>query len=106
MIAVLNCSKCWCQSNESPIPSTGGDSVTIAYSDLRIANAKMMQLKFANEKIDKLNSIVKLDSCEIIALKNNLKISDINNTKLRKQRNILGGISAASIISTIILIIK
>lgn len=78
----------------------------IAYSDLRIANAKMMQLKFANEKIDKLNSIVKLDSCEISALKNNLKISDINNTKLRKQRNILGGISAASIISTIILIIK
>lgn len=105
MIAVLNCSKCWCQSNEPSIPSTG-DSVMIAYSDLRIANAKMMQLKFANEKIDKLNSIVKLDSCEISALKNNLKISDINNTKLRKQRNILGGISAASIISTIILIIK
>ena len=96
MIALLNCSKCWCQSNKSSIPSTGGDSVTIAISDLRIANAKMMQLKFANEKIDKLNNIVKLDSCEISALKNNLKISDNNNTKLRKQRNILGGISRTS----------
>lgn len=66
----------------------------------------MMQLKFANEKIDKLNSIVKLDSCEISALKNNLAISNTNNNKLRKQRNIFGGVSLAGIITTIILLIK
>lgn len=106
MIALLSCSKCWCQSDTTQSLLRGGDSVLISYSDLRIANTKMMQLKFANEKIDKLNNIVKLDSCEISALKNNLAISNTNNNKLRKQRNILGGVSLAGIITTIILLVK
>lgn len=66
----------------------------------------MMQLKYANEKICALNNIITLDSCEISALKNNLEISESNNTKLRKQRTFLGGVSLASIITTILLIIK
>lgn len=84
MIALSSYSKGWCQSNSS----TGGcDSVLVAYDDLRTANIKMIKLKYANQKINFMDSIIKVDSVELNSLKviNNNLIK--NNKKIKKQRN-------------------
>lgn len=86
MIALFSYSKGWCQSSSS----TGGcDSVLIAYDDLRTANIKMTQLKYANQKINLMDSIIKVDSVELNSLKvNNNKLVK-NNKKIKTQRNII-----------------
>ena len=90
MIALLSYSKGWCQSNSS----TGGcDSVLVAYDDLRTANIKMTQLKYANQKINFMDSIIKVDSVKLNSLKviNNNLIK--NNKKIKKQRNTISTIT-------------
>lgn len=82
--------------------STGGvDSVMIAVEDLRTANIKMTQLKYAKKEIEIKDSIIKVDSIEIENLKSS--VNDLNKkyNKIKKQRNILG-ISVIGLLGVII----
>lgn len=90
MIALSSYSRSWYQSNSS---TGGGDSVLVAYDDLRTANIKMTQLKYANQKINIMDSIIKVDSVELNSLKvinNNLNKT---NKKIKKQRNTISAIA-------------
>lgn len=97
------------QSEASTSSSTGGvypnDSVLVSYDDLRKANAKMIELKYTKEANSKLRNIVSNDS--IIQVKQ----ADIINTtnkkvkRLKKERNVFGGISIISILAVIIAVL-
>lgn len=103
-IVLLSYSKCWSQNEVSSLQ--GGDSVLVAISDLKLANIKMTQLKFANEKIVTLSNIVKTDSCEIEVLKTINEELKKQNAKHIKHKTILCGISFAGIISSVFLLFK
>ena len=65
MIALLSYSTSWCQSNVSH-SSTGeqygkSDSVLISYDDIKVVNAKLIQLKYEKEINDSLRVIIKND---------------------------------------------
>lgn len=92
------------------ILSTGRqDSVLIAYDDLRKVNSKLIELDYERNINEHLKSIISNDSIAI----NNLRssISRINsdcerNTKrLKRERNIAGGIGIGAIILLIISIL-
>ena len=64
MIVLLSCLSSWSENN-AHIPSMGDvsqDSVLIAVDDLRVANAKMIELKYEKEVNNSLREIVKNDS--------------------------------------------
>lgn len=94
MIALLSYSSSWCQNNH--IPSTGDleqtDSlVLIPISALKIANAKMVELKYEKEINVELKEIIHNDSIIISSLKS-LVVSKENDIKTyKKQRNIATG---------------
>ena len=92
------------------IPSTGRqDSVLIAYDDLRKVNGKLIELEYERNINEHLRTIVYNDSIAINNLRNG--ISRINsdcerNTKrIKRQRNIAGGIGIGAIILLIISIL-
>ena len=94
MIVLLSYSTSWCQS-KSCISSTGEqfgkvDSVLISYKDLRIVNAKLIQLKYEKEINDSLRVIIKNDDKIIKEYNNNIKILNTNINKVIKQRNVIG----------------
>ena len=94
MIVLLSCSTSWCQS-KSCISSTGeqfgkADSVLISYKDLRVVNAKLIQLKYEKEINDSLRVIINNDDKIIKEYNNNIKILNTNINKVIKQRNIIG----------------
>ena len=94
MIALLSYSTSWCQSNVS-LSSTGeqcgkSDSVLISYDDIRIVNAKLIQLKYEKEINDSLRVIIKNDDKIIKEYNNNIKSLNANINKTIKQRNIIG----------------
>ena len=94
MIALLSYSTSWCQSNVS-LSSTGeqcgkSDSVLISYDDIRIVNAKLIQLKYEKEINDSLRVIIKNDNKIIKEYNNNIKSLNTNINKTIKQRNIIG----------------
>lgn len=94
MIALLSYSTSWCQSRGC-ISSTGEqfgkvDSVLISYKDLRIVNAKLIQLKYEKEINDSLRVIINNDDKIIKEYNNNIKILNTNINKVIKQRNIIG----------------
>lgn len=96
-------------NKDSQHSSTGEvkqDSVLIAYDDLRIVNSKLIELKFEKEINSKLKQTIHNDS--IIQANYDVYINklDKDKTKYKKQRNILGGISLGTIITTLILLIK
>ena len=104
-------------SSFASILSTGGvkqdsitnDSVLIAYSDLRKVNAKLIELEYEKEINVNLRHIVANDSVAIVALNNRIR-NMANDNKLKvqrvkRQRNILGGVSVASFILLIISIL-
>ena len=94
--------------------STGGlqqdslttDSVLIAYNDLRKVNAKLIELKYEKEINENLRSIVFNDSIAIHVL--NTKISNIDTNykkeikRIKRERNVAGGIGLGAIILLII----
>ena len=94
MIALLSYSTSWCQSNVS-VSSTGeqcgkSDSVLISYDDIRVVNAKLIQLKYEKEINDSLRVIIKNDDKIIKEYNNNIKSLNANINKTIKQRNIIG----------------
>lgn len=102
-IVLLNYSKSW--SENSIISSTGGvpDSVLVAVDDLRVANAKMVELKYEKEINADLRQIVKNDSIAIVALREDNSAITAQAKKYKKQRNIVGG--ASGILAIILLIL-
>ena len=94
MIALLSYSTSWCQSNVS-LSSTGeqcgkSDSVLISYNDIRVVNAKLIQLKYEKEINDSLRVIIKNDDKIIKEYNNNIKSLNTSINKTIKQRNIIG----------------
>ena len=116
MILLLwSCSISWCQSNfPDSIPLTGEemqtDSVLVPISALRVANAKMIELKYEKEINKNLRDCIQNDSILISALSTNLSVCEINKDKevaeIKKQRNIAIGVgSGTSLLFLILLII-
>lgn len=102
MIVLVSCSINSLASNQH-IPSTGDlDSTKIAYSDLRIVNSKLIELKYEKEINKQLSEIIENDSVII----NNYQIinKELNNKnkKYKKQRNIFGISTIVFIFVTII----
>ena len=86
------------------------DSVLISISDLRTANAKMVELDYTKQINEELNFLVKKDSELIDALQLNLNSCETTcNDKvdnIKKQRNIaIGAGSGASAFLLILLLI-
>lgn len=94
MILLLSYSKSWCQS-ESSIPSKGDvDSVLVSYNDLRIANSKMIELKYQKAANDTLRAIVANDRVIIGKLNESLekyKIvnNNLNNVIKKQKKNLV-----------------
>lgn len=101
MIVLLSCStKSLSQNNHS---STGRlDSVKIAVDDIRLANAKLIQLQYEQEINKELKEIVRNDSIiiEKVRYDNNSLSTKIN--KVKTQRNIAVG--STSILLLLILL--
>lgn len=88
-------------------PSTGvGDSVLIAYDDLRIVNVKLTELKYNNEKINKLNAIIVNDSIIRSSLENEIKFINKNTKKLEAKNKVLFGATIAATVAFIISLFK
>lgn len=98
-------------------PSTGGlvadtlcnDSIKISYCDLKKVNAKLVELEYEKKINANYKEIVRNDSISISSLRNKLLSVDrdydraIKNVK--RERNILAGISVSSIILLILSIL-
>lgn len=82
------------------------DSIYIAYSDLRTANAKMIELKYIKDINEKLYQIHNNDSIRNITLSKELNETIDKNKKLIRQRDIIGGAGIMSIILFMISIFK
>lgn len=107
-LLVLSYSTSWCQNDS--IPSTGvgePDSVLVAISAIKVANAKMIELKYEKEINKNLRDCIQNDSILISALSTNLSACEINKDKevaeIKKQRNI--AILAGSTTSLLLLIL-
>lgn len=118
MIVLLSiCFTSWCQNDT--ILVTGvveQDSVLVPISALKVANAKMIELKYEKEINENLKETIKLDSNIIVVLENNLyscaleleeQIAncDEETNKLKKQRNIAIGAGSGTTALLILLLI-
>ena len=97
-----------CFTSWSQTPSK--DSVLIAIEDLRIANAKMVELDYEKAINEELRGILKTDSALIDALQLNLNSCENtcqdNVNKVKKQRNIaIGAGSGASAFFLLLLLL-
>lgn len=115
MIAILcTCSCSWCQSkvNDS-IPLTGvvtqTDSVLISINDIKVANAKMIELKYEKEINENLIATIQTDSVLINALSTNLSACEITMetriNEIKKERNIAIGAGAGTSLLFLVLLI-
>ena len=110
MILLLSYSTSWSKSNAYIINSSTGelvdDSVLIAISDLKKANAKMIELEYEKEINSKLREIVESDSVTIQLLKEDVSMAnrrcEESSKKVRAQRNILGGSTVVSLLLLIL----
>ena len=105
----------WCQNDT--ILSTGvveQDSVLVPIQALRVANAKMIELKYEKAINENYRQTIELDSAIIDALENNLyncgleleeqiNICDEEITKIKRQRNTAIGLGTGT--STALLVI-
>lgn len=100
----MSCLKSWCQSDAYP-SFTGeltNDSVLVAVSDLRAANAKMIELRYEKEINTNLKEIIKNDSVAIVALRKDNSVIEARAKKYKKERNIVGGTGGALLILLIL----
>lgn len=113
-IVLLNCSINLLASNtdiNASHPSTGDvvqskDSVTISYNDLRLANSKLIELKYEKQINNNLRSIISNDR---IIIRNYRELNTKINKDCKKairQRNIGFGCAALFLITSIILLVK
>ena len=92
ILLVLNYSTSWSQNN---ISSTGGlsktDSVVVSLQAIKIANAKMVELKYEKEINKHYLDVICADSIIIDGLRNNAEYNKMNYEKeikyITKQRN-------------------
>ena len=119
IVLLLNYSISWCQ-NDTILP-TGEleqDSVLVPISALRIANAKMIELKYEKDINENLRQVVRNDSAIIDALENNIlaciyekEQQEVDYEKelaiIKRQRNTAIGIGSGSsaVLLTILLLI-
>lgn len=115
MIVLSSYSMSWSQSNVDDstnvyLPSTGVleytycDSVLIPIETLKLANAKMVELKYDKEIIFHLREEVYNDSIVISTLKEDLAKSNKKSKRYKNQRNILAG-SSLSLLTILIIIL-
>lgn len=100
MIALLSCSTSWCKNKvfePDSLPSTGvlekqDTSILIPIEYIRIANSKMIELKYEKQINSELNKLVDNDSVIISQLQKDLIYCTESNKeklkKVKKQRNI------------------
>lgn len=97
------------KSEASTSSSTGGvypnDSVLVSYNDLRKANAKMIELKYTKEANSKLRDIISNDSVIQVKQANVINTTNKKVKRLKKERNVFGGISIISILAVIIAVL-
>lgn len=113
LIVLSTCSISWCQKNNDTIVNIEHDSVIVSVNALRIANAKMIELKYEKDINKNLLEVIHTDSLIIDALNTNLasceRTARETNRKLRRQRNraieIGGGSSAVLLVLLIIALI-
>ena len=68
----------WCQNNTSPTGELESrDSVLINIDAIKIANAKMLELKYEKEINKQLMDCIRIDSTIIMSLQNNARISEL-----------------------------
>ena len=99
--------------NDRAISPTGGllpsDSVLISIEDLKVANAKMLELKYEKEINKSLTETIHNDSILIGVLNRRVQDADERcerkNKRIKTQRNILGGVSVGSLLLLIISIL-
>lgn len=108
MIVLLNCLSSWSRNDASSsfMGEVTTDSVLVSIDDLRVANAKMTELKYEKEVNLSLKEIVKNDSIAINALREENYINKAQLKDYKKQRNILGGVSIGTLILLVISLIK
>lgn len=109
MIVLLSYSTSWCQ-NKHTIPFTGvveqGDTlIEVPISTIKIANSKMIELKYQKEINSNLKQVVVNDSIIISGLKNNLLYEQNAVKKYKKQRNIAGGAGIGALLLAILALI-
>lgn len=117
MIALLSYSTSWCKNKvfePDTLPSTGvlekqDTSILIPIEYIRIANSKMVELKYEKEINSELNKLVDNDSVIISQLQKDLVYCNESNKeklkKAKKQRNIfLGSTIVVSLLSLLLLI--
>lgn len=104
-------------ANDYRISSTGEvieqDSIFISYTDLKIVNSKLIELKYEKETNSILRTIIRNDSLIIDTLTfdntrliNEVQILNKSNKKYKKQRNIGFGVGIVGIVTTILMLIK
>ena len=94
MILLLSYSKSWCQSESSILSKGDVDSVLVSYNDLRIANSKMIELKYQKAANDTLRAIVANDRVIIGKLNESLEkykvVNDnLNNVSKKQKKNLV-----------------
>ena len=88
MTVLLNCSMSWCQNNDStPLweVEQKDSIVCVPVSVIRVANTKLIELKYEKEINSELNNIIYNDSIIIETLKYNLSVKDKKIATLTKQ---------------------
>ena len=104
-------------ANDYHISSTGEvteeDSVFISYTDLKIVNSKLIELKYEKETNSILRTIIRNDSLIIdtlifdnTRLINKVQTLNKTNKKYKKQRNVGFSVGIIGIITTILMLIK
>ena len=107
MIVLLSCS---INSLSKSLTSSTGrieqDSVTIAISDIRKANAKLIELSYEKDINKNLRQIIKNDSVLAEQARQRYILLDRSCKQIKKQRNIAYCSSGVSIVLLILSLLK
>lgn len=114
MIVLLNCFTSWSKGNSMHIPFTGEqynnhlttDSVLVSYNDLRVVNAKLIELDYQKEINKKLYDFIYNDSLIISNYKLMTETYKTKCNQYKKERNIAIGGGSISLILLILSLIK
>lgn len=110
MIVLSNYSISWSKNNNQDsftgvVDSTTNvqDSVFIAFSDLKVANSKMIELDYVKQINIKLNENIKLDSIYNRTILRELEQRKVENTDLRRDRHNIGILAGIELLIIILL---
>lgn len=107
MIVLLSCSiNSLSKSSTSSTGRIEQDSVTIAISDIRKANAKLIELSYEKDINKNLRQIIKNDSVLAEQARQRYILLDRSCKQIKKQRNIAYCSVGATIILLILSLIK